>query len=100
MLILALTVASSATAQETRDIFKTELFLTPYSKIGDRQDSYPNMNGRILALTGYTHYFGIRDDSDPLPRSHWSSTQPQVEGAFVLQLTERISVRTKVGLNY
>jgi len=81
------------------DIFKTEIFLTPYSELGDGQASFPRLNGKILGLTGYTNYFGIRDDNGQIPRSHWSSTQPQVEGAFVLQLTQRFSIRTKATLN-
>ncbi|WP_233238603.1 hypothetical protein [Bordetella sp. LUAb4] len=80
------------------DIFKTEIFLTPYSELGDGA-GFPRFNGKILGLTGYTNYFGIRDDNGQIPRSHWSSTQPQVEGAFVLQLTQRFSIRTKATLN-
>lgn len=92
-------MAATAGAQDARDIFKTEIFLTPYSEMGDEQEDYPRINGRVLALTGYTHYFGIRDDNGQIPHSHWSSTQPQVEGAFVLQLTRRFSVRTKASFN-
>src|SRR5690606_17913560 len=91
--------APPAGAQDAGDIFKTEIFLTPYSELGDEQDPYPRFNGRILALTGYTNYFGIRDDNGQIPRSHWSSTQPQVESAFVLQLTDRFSIRAKATLN-
>nr|WP_242697695.1 hypothetical protein [Bordetella petrii] len=91
--------APSAGAQEARDIFKTEIFLSPYSELGDDKDAYPRFNGRILALTGYTNYFGIRDDNGQIPRSHWSSTQPQVESAFVLQLTNRFSLRAKATLD-
>lgn len=91
--------APPAGAQDARDIFKTEIFLTPYSELGDEQDPYPRFNGRILALTGYTNYFGIRDDNGQIPRLHWSSTQPQVESAFVLQLTDRFSIRAKATLN-
>lgn len=92
-------LATAASAQQARDIFKTEIFLTPYSEVGDGQGGYPRFNGRLLALTGYTQYFGIRDDNGQIPRSHWSSTQPQVEGAFVLQLSERLSIRSKATLN-
>lgn len=92
-------MAATAGAQDARDIFKTEIFLTPYSEMGGEQEDYPRINGRVLALTGYTHYFGIRDDNGQIPHSHWSSTQPQVEGAFVLQLTRRFSVRTKASFN-
>ncbi|MCD0503151.1 hypothetical protein [Bordetella petrii] len=88
-----------AAAQDAPDRFKTEIFLTPYSELGDGRDVYPRFNGRVLALAGYTNYFGIRDDNGQIPRSHWSSTQPQVEGAFVLQLTQRFSIRTKATLD-
>src|SRR3546814_14287035 len=39
------------------------------------------------------------DDNGQIPRSHWSSTQPQVESAFVLQLTNRFSLRAKATLD-
>lgn len=91
--------APPAGAQEARDVFKTEIFLSPYSELGDATDQYPRFNGRILALTGYTNYFGIRDDNGQIPRSHWTSTQPQVESAFVLQLTNRFSIRAKATLD-
>src|SRR3546814_3085456 len=95
MILPIMALAATASAQDARDISKTEIFLTPYSEMGDGQEHYPRINGRVLALTGYTHYFGIRDDNGQIPRSDWSSTQPQIEGAFVLQLTKRLSVRTK-----
>ncbi|NRF50668.1 hypothetical protein HRF68_24260, partial [Pseudomonas stutzeri] len=91
--------APPAGAQEARDVFKTEIFLSPYSELGDATDQYPRFNGRILALTGNTNYFGIRDDNGQIPRSHWTSTQPQVESAFVLQLTNRFSIRAKATLD-
>lgn len=99
MILPIMALAATASAQDARDIFKTEIFLTPYSEMGDGQEHYPRINGRVLALTGYTHYFGIRDDNGQIPRSDWSSTQPQIEGAFVLQLTKRLSVRTKASFN-
>jgi len=84
-----------ASAQEARDIFKTEIFLTPYSSLGDGQGDYPRLNGRFLLMTGYTGYFGIQDDNGQIPRSHWSSVQPTAEAALVLQLTQRFSIRAK-----
>src|SRR3546814_5389607 len=99
MILPIMALAATASAQDARDISKTEIFLTPYSEMGDGQEHYPRINGRVLALTGYTHYFGIRDDNGQIPRSDWSSTQPQIEGAFVLQLTKRLSVRTKASFN-
>lgn len=95
----ALAAAAPAGAQEAPDMFKTEIFLTPYSELGDGQAGFPRFNGKILGLTGYTDYFGIHDDNGQIPRSQWSSTQPQVEGAFVLQLTQRFSIRTKATFN-
>ncbi|WP_231755322.1 hypothetical protein [Bordetella sp. N] len=100
--VVALVVVNAAQpvlAQEAPDMFKTEIFLTPYSELGEGQAGFPRFNGKILGLTGYTNYFGIRDDNGQIPRSHWSSTQPQVEGAFVLQMTERFSIRTKATFN-
>ena len=88
-------VMPQASAQEGRDIFKTEIFLTPYSALGDGLGDYPRLNGRFLLMTGYTGYFGIRDDNGQIPRSHWSSVQPTAEAALVLQLTQRFSVRAK-----
>jgi len=86
---------SQVSAQEARDIFKTEIFLTPYSELGDEQGDYPRLNGRFLLMTGYTGYFGVRDDSGQIPRSHWSSVQPTAEAALVLQMTQRFSIRAK-----
>jgi hypothetical protein len=97
--ILAACVVQGASAQEARDIFKTEIFLTPYSELGDGQDTYPRLNGRFLLMTGYTGFFGIKDDNGQIPRSHWSSVQPTAEAALVLQLTREFSIRTKATFN-
>ncbi|WP_447921682.1 hypothetical protein [Achromobacter aegrifaciens] len=91
--------AQGACAQEARDIFKTEIFLTPYSELGDGGETYPQLNGRFLLMTGYTGFFGVQDDNGQLPRSHWSSVQPTAEAALVLQLTRQLSVRTKATFN-
>ncbi|CAB3896185.1 hypothetical protein LMG26858_03989 [Achromobacter anxifer] len=91
--------AQGARAQEARDIFKTEIFLTPYSELGDGGDAYPRLNGRFLLMTGYTGFFGVQDDNGQLPRSHWSSVQPTAEAALVLQLTRQLSIRTKATFN-
>lgn len=89
---------SGAFAQEKRDIFKTEIFLTPYSKLGDADaaGNYPRLNGQLLFMTGFTGYFDIRDDNGQIPRSHWNSVQPTAEAAFVLQLSQRLSVLSKI----
>jgi hypothetical protein len=97
--VLAACVVQGASAQEARDIFKTEIFLTPYSELGDGQDTYPSLNGRFLLMTGYTGFFGIKDDNGQIPRSHWSSVQPTAEAALVLQLTREFSIRTKATFN-
>ncbi len=97
-LLLAL-AAQDAWAQQARDIFKTEIFLTPYSDLSDGDESYPRLNGRLLMMTGYTGFFGVRDDNGQLPHSHWSSVQPTAEAALVLQLTRAFSVRTKATFN-
>ena len=97
--VLAACVVQGASAQEARDIFKTEIFLTPYSELGDGQDTYPRLNGRFLLMTGYTGFFGIQDDNGQIPRSHWSSVQPTAEAALVLQLTREFSIRTKATFN-
>jgi hypothetical protein len=97
--VLAACVVQGASAQEARDIFKTEIFLTPYSELGDGQDTYPRLNGRFLLMTGYTGFFGIKDDNGQIPRSHWSSVQPTAEAALVLQLTREFSIRTKATFN-
>jgi hypothetical protein len=97
--ISAACVVQGALAQEARDIFKTEIFLTPYSELGDGQDTYPRLNGRFLLMTGYTGFFGIKDDNGQIPRSHWSSVQPTAEAALVLQLTREFSIRTKATFN-
>jgi len=91
--------AHGASAQEARDIFKTEIFLTPYSDLADGDESYPRLNGRFLLMTGYTGFFGVHDDNGQLPRSHWSSVQPTAEAALVLQLTREFSIRTKATFN-
>lgn len=96
--LLAL-AAHAASAQQARDIFKTEIFLTPYSDLADGDDTYPRLNGRFLLMTGYTGFFGVHDDNGQLPRSHWSSVQPTAEAALVLQLTREFSIRTKATLN-
>ncbi|CAB3662208.1 hypothetical protein [Achromobacter pestifer] len=88
-----------ASAQDARDIFKTEIFLTPYSELGDGDAAYPRLNGRFLLMTGYTEFFGIKDDNGQIPRSHWSSVQPTAEAALVLQLTREFSIRTKATFN-
>jgi len=87
-----------AFAQETRDIFRTEIFLTPYSKLGNAEAAgdYPKLNGQLLFMTGYTGYFGIRDSNGQIPRSHWNSVQPTAEAAFVLQLSQQFSVLSKI----
>jgi len=92
-------IAHTASAQEARDIFKTEIFLTPYSELGDDDSQYPQLNGRFLLMTGYTGFFGIKDDNGQIPRSHWSSVQPTAEAALVLQLTREFSIRTKATFN-
>ncbi|WP_373980325.1 hypothetical protein LN047_23295 [Achromobacter sp. JD417] len=97
-LLLAL-AAQDAWSQQARDIFKTEIFLTPYSDLSGGDDSYPRLNGRFLLMTGYTGFFGVRDDNGQLLRSHWSSVQPTAEAALVLQLTRAFSVRTKATFN-
>lgn len=91
--------AHGASAQQARDIFKTEIFLTPYSDLADGDESYPRLNGRFLLMTGYTGFFGVHDDNGQLPRSHWSSVQPTAEAALVLQLTREFSIRTKATFN-
>ncbi|MEN5158576.1 hypothetical protein [Achromobacter spanius] len=91
--------AQGAWAQQAQDLFKTEIFLTPYSDLSGGDDSYPRLNGRFLLMTGYTGFFGVRDDNGLLPRSHWSSVQPTAEAALVLQLTRAFSVRTKATFN-
>ncbi|WP_233461734.1 hypothetical protein [Achromobacter insolitus] len=91
--------AQGAGAQEARDIFKTEIFLTPYSELGGGGETYPQLNGRFLLMTGYTGFFGVQDDNGQLPRSHWSSVQPTAEAALVLQLTRQFSIRTKATFN-
>ena len=91
--------AQGACAQEARDIFKTEIFLTPYSELGEGAETYPRLNGRFLLMTGYTGFFGVQDDNGQLPRSHWSSVQPTAEAALVLQLTRQFSIRTKATFN-
>ncbi|CAB3812237.1 MULTISPECIES: hypothetical protein [Achromobacter] len=91
--------AQGACAQEARDIFKTEIFLTPYSELGEGGETYPQLNGRFLLMTGYTGFFGVQDDNGQLPRSHWSSVQPTAEAALVLQLTRQFSIRTKATFN-
>jgi hypothetical protein len=97
--MLAMLIAHTASAQEARDIFKTEIFLTPYSELGDDDSQYPQLNGRFLLMTGYTGFFGIKDDNGQIPRSHWSSVQPTAEAALVLQLTREFSIRTKATFN-
>ncbi|MGE8640928.1 MAG: hypothetical protein ACN6PR_19895 [Achromobacter sp.] len=97
--VLTACVVQGASAQDARDIFKTEIFLTPYSELGDGQDTYPRLNGRFLLMTGYTGFFGIQDDNGQIPRSHWSSVQPTAEAALVLQLTREFSIRTKATFN-
>lgn len=37
MILIIIKVTTTATAQEVRDIFKTEIFLTPYSEVGDKK---------------------------------------------------------------
>ncbi len=91
--------AQGAWAQQAQDIFKTEIFLTPYSDLSGGDESYPRLNGRFLLMTGYTGFFDVRDDNGQLPRSHWSSVQPTAEAALVLQLTRAFSVRTKATFN-
>jgi len=98
MALVAL-AAGAASAQEGPDPFKTEIFLTPYSQLGEGADDYPHLNGRFLLMTGYTEFFGIKDDNGQIPRTHWSSVQPTAEAALVLQLTQRFSIRTKATLN-
>jgi len=88
-----------ALAQDAPDIFKTEIFLTPYSQLGEGEDHYPRLNGRFLLLNEYTGYVGIRDDNGQIPRSHWSSVQPTVEAALVWQLTQQFSIRSKATLD-
>jgi hypothetical protein len=87
-----------ASAQQTRDIFRTEIFLTPYSKLGDADAAgdYPKLNGQLLFMTGYTGYFGISDSNGQIPRSHWNSVQPTAEAAFVWQLSQQFSVLSKI----
>jgi hypothetical protein len=87
-----------AFAQEKRDIFKTEIFLTPYSKLGDGDAAgdYPKLNGQLLFMTGYTGYFGIKDSNDQIPRSHWNSVQPTAEAALVWQLSQQFSILSKI----
>lgn len=97
--IVAALFAQGASAQEARDIFKTEIFLTPYSELGEGEDTYPQLNGRFLLMTGYTGFFGIKDDNGQIPRSHWSSVQPTAEAALVLQLTREFSIRAKATFN-
>ncbi len=97
--IVAALLAQGASAQEARDIFKTEIFLTPYSELGEGEDTYPQLNGRFLLMTGYTGFFGIKDDNGQIPRSHWSSVQPTAEAALVLQLTREFSIRAKATFN-
>ncbi len=89
---------AGAFAQEKRDIFKTEIFLTPYSKLGDADiaEDYPRLNGQLLFMTGYTGYFGIKDSNGQIPRSHWNSVQPTVEAAFVWQFSRQFAVLSKV----
>ncbi len=91
--------APSALAQGARDIFKTEIFLTPYSELSDGGDAYPRLDGRLLLMTGYTGFFGVQDDGGQLPRSHWSSVQPTAEAALALQLTRQLSIRAKATFN-
>lgn len=98
MAVLALSM-QAVSAQEARDIFKTEIFLTPYSELGDGEDGYPRLNGRFLLMTGYTGFFGIKDDNGQIPRSHWNSVQPTAEAALVAQLTRQFSIRTKATFN-
>ncbi|WMD19977.1 hypothetical protein RAS12_25730 [Achromobacter seleniivolatilans] len=98
MAVLALSM-QAVSAQEARDIFKTEIFLTPYSELGDGEDSYPRLNGRFLLMTGYTGYFGVKDDHGQIPRSHWNSVQPTAEAALVAQLSRQFSIRTKATFN-
>ncbi|EEQ94000.1 hypothetical protein ACI50E_18485 [Brucella sp. ZJ1_1] len=87
-----------AFAQEKRDIFKTEIFLTPYSKLGDTDATgdYPKLNGQLLFMTGYTGYFGIKDSNGQIPRSHWNSVQPTAEAALVWQLSQQFSILSKI----
>lgn len=96
---LLVAAAQGAFAQEAPDRFKTEIFLTPYSELGEEQDAYPRLNGRFLLMTGYTGFFGVRDQGGQIPRSHWRSVQPTAESALVLQLTQRFSIRTKATFN-
>jgi len=97
--IVAALLAQGASAQEARDSFKTERFLTPDSELGEGEDTYPQLNGRFLLMTGYTGFFGIKDDNGQIPRSHWSSVQPTAEAALVLQLTREFSIRAKATFN-
>lgn len=87
-----------AFAQEKRDIFKTEIFLTPYSKLGDGDAAgdYPKLNGQLLFMTDYTGYFGIKDSNGQFPRSHWNSVQPAAEAALVWQLSQQFSILSKI----
>lgn len=85
-------------AQEKRDIFKTEIFLTPYSKLGDAEN-YPRLNGQLLFMTSYTGYFGIEDSNGEIPRSHWNSVQPTAEAALVWQLSQQFAILSKVTLD-
>lgn len=98
-LALCAVAMQGACAQDARDIFKTEIFLTPYSELGDGDAEYPRLNGRFLLMTGYTGFFGIKDDNGQIPRSHWSSVQPTAEAALVLQMTREFSIRTKATFN-
>lgn len=95
---LLLVTSTNASTQEKRDIFKTEIFLTPYSKLGDpgEADGYPRLNGQLLFMTGYTGYFGIEDSNHQIPRSHWNSVQPTAEAALVWQLSPQFVVLSKL----
>lgn len=92
---------TKVSAQEKRDIFKTEIFLTPYSKLGDtgEADGYPRLNGQLLFMAGYTGYFGIDDSNHQIPRSHWNSLQPTAEAALVWQLSPHFSVLSKITID-
>src|SRR3546814_8628610 len=87
-------------AQEAQDPFKTEIFLTPYSKLGSGQGDYPRLSGQFLLLSEYTNYFGVKDDKGQIPNSHWISAQPKVDSALLWHLTQALSIRSNRSEEY
>lgn len=95
-------ITGTALAQEPGDIFKTEIFLSPIGGLtsGDQADhDYPRLSGKILAMSEFTQFVGIRDGNGEIPRSHWHSIQPTVEAALAWQWNRQFFIGAKTSFN-